>query len=348
MARRSLAIVQQRPTQIDAPLFRRVAELGVDLVVHYAQLEQPLDTELGIQPEFGDRLLDGYRWQARIGPFPPGAHVIVAGWAQRYALAAILRQVGSGRTLGVRFDTIARRRSTGIRGAISLGRERAALRLADVWHPVGAASEGYAKALVSHARPIVRIPYTIEDSLFKHCVDVRPSTEITALVVAKLNEREGVRDVIIAAAPLPGVRLRVVGDGELRGELEALAGSLGLDAEFVGYVPYTDLPRYYADADVFVHAARVEPWGVSVQEAMASCLPVLASGAVGSSRELLPLEQSTWCFEPGDTERLAALLRSMRDPAIRRLHASANSRAADATSLEATALALCALVGHTP
>jgi len=36
-----------------------------------------------------------------------------------------------------------------------------------------------------------------------------------------------------------------------------------------GYVHYPKLPGYYGAADIFLHAAQYEPWGISVSEAMA-------------------------------------------------------------------------------
>ena len=80
----------------------------------------------------------------------------------------------------------------------------------------------------------------------------------------------------------PGACLWLVGDGPQRPALEDYAREHSSERiVFGGYVPYLELPLVYAAADVFVHPARYEPWGVSVQEALACGLPVLASSLVG-------------------------------------------------------------------
>lgn len=250
MTQRPLVVVQRRPTQIDSPLFQRLAALGVDLTVRYAQLEQPIDPELGVRPDFGDRLLEGYRWSVGVGRFPPSAHVMVAGWASGFAWQSIVRRIGSGRTLGIRFDTVARRQQAGLLRWSAWLRQTVALRAADVWHPVGHASERYASKVVRNGRPVVPVPYAIDTAPFQGEASVKPNRNITVIAVSKLNEREGVRDLIVAASRMKGVRLRIVGDGPLRLELAELATQLRVDAKFIGYVPFAQLPAEYAVADV--------------------------------------------------------------------------------------------------
>ena len=56
---------------------------------------------------------------------------------------------------------------------------------------------------------------------------------------------------------------------------------------FAGYVKYPELPKYYGISNLFVHISNNEPWGVSVQEAMATGLPIITSEFVGSSVDLI-------------------------------------------------------------
>ncbi|WP_052425205.1 glycosyltransferase family 4 protein [Streptomyces fulvoviolaceus] len=83
------------------------------------------------------------------------------------------------------------------------------------------------------------------------------------------------------------VRLRIVGDGELRGRLEEQAARLGLrNVEFSGGLLGEDLVKAYADADAFVLPSDKEGMPLVVLEAMAAGLPVVATDVPGT-RELV-------------------------------------------------------------
>lgn len=73
--------------------------------------------------------------------------------------------------------------------------------------------------------------------------------------------------------------LVLVGDGPERPRLERLARRLGIAhrVRFAGYMPWARLPIEYRVADLFVFPSRLEGFGLSVGEAMASGLPVVVS-----------------------------------------------------------------------
>jgi glycosyltransferase involved in cell wall biosynthesis len=103
-----------------------------------------------------------------------------------------------------------------------------------------------------------------------------------ALTVNHLHPRKrvdwflrAVRGALDAGAPVGGV---VVGGGPERSALEALADELGLgdSVRFAGFVPEAELPAVYAAADIYVHTGVQESFGLSVIEAAAAGLPVVA------------------------------------------------------------------------
>ena len=108
------------------------------------------------------------------------------------------------------------------------------------------------------------------------------------LTVKRLHPVAGHEDLLRAFAGViqrvPRARLYVAGDGELRQSLERLAGELGLASHvrFLGLVDNSDLPRYYAAADLFVLPSRLESWGTVMLEALACGTRVVATDTAGA------------------------------------------------------------------
>ena len=103
--------------------------------------------------------------------------------------------------------------------------------------------------------------------------------------------------------------LVVVGDGGLRGELDAQRARLGLEQSihFPGFKQYGDLPAFYGLASAFILPSTSEQWGLVVNEAMASGLPVLVSEACGAAA-LVRNGENGFTFDPFDVVGMAGLL----------------------------------------
>lgn len=137
--------------------------------------------------------------------------------------------------------------------------------------------------------------------------------------VGRLAAPKDFATLVAAVAELPEGRahLRVFGDGPFRGELEAQKQALGLGAvvEFAGEVP--DARPHLEDADVFVLSSLSEGMPVSILEAMAAGLPVVASAVPGLEEVVLD-GQTGFLVPPGDATALAAQLgRLVDDPDLR-------------------------------
>jgi glycosyltransferase involved in cell wall biosynthesis len=106
------------------------------------------------------------------------------------------------------------------------------------------------------------------------------------------------------ARRVPASRFVVVGDGERRADLEALARQLALGdrVRFVGW--RGDLHRVYADLDVVVLTSRNEGSPVSLIEAMAAARPVVAT-RVGGVPDLVEDGQQGLLVPADDVEALA-------------------------------------------
>lgn len=122
----------------------------------------------------------------------------------------------------------------------------------------------------------------------------------------------------------PATRLLVFGDGPERAALQALAADLGLQ-DRVGIRPPTHhLPRYMAAADIFVHAARHEAYGLVVAEAQACGTPVVAT-CVGGVPEVLEDGKTGLLVPPENPGILAEAIGRLvvDDPLRHRLGAAA-------------------------
>ena len=163
-------------------------------------------------------------------------------------------------------------------------------------------------------------------------------TPVQVVSVGRLAPPKDFSTLVTAVARLPEGRahLRIVGDGPLRDELEAQTRALGIAAavEFVGEVP--DARLCLGDADVFVLASLSEGMPVSVLEAMASGLPVVAS-AVDGLDEVVVEGWTGFLTPPGDAAALAAGIdRLVDDPALRKAFGEAGrARAEEHFSLPA-------------
>jgi glycosyltransferase involved in cell wall biosynthesis len=105
--------------------------------------------------------------------------------------------------------------------------------------------------------------------------------------------------------------LVLLGDGPLRETFNFQLSTLNLHdhVHSPGFRPYDELPVYYALANAFVHASAVEQWGLVVNEAIASGLPVIVSDRCGCAPELV--NGNGFTFDPNDEHELAARLLEM-------------------------------------
>jgi glycosyltransferase involved in cell wall biosynthesis len=133
-----------------------------------------------------------------------------------------------------------------------------------------------------------------------------PARAKVVLAVAKLNRREAPWDLIKALPHLGSkVQLWVAGDGPVMRKLELETKTERHRVKLLGYIQYPELPALYAAADLFVHTAREEHWGVSIGEAMACDLPVIASSGVGAGDDLIKPGINGHVYPAGKPKRLA-------------------------------------------
>lgn len=143
-----------------------------------------------------------------------------------------------------------------------------------------------------------------------------------------LNAYAVYRSSVIRMTPSQPWPLVIIGDGELRPELEHLRSELALEdsVQMPGFMQYEELPEYYARAGAFIHASTVEQWGLVVNEAMASGLPVLVSNRCGCAADLVQEGGNGWTFDPRSEEEMASLMLKVTNDEEERLKMGRKSR----------------------
>ena len=138
--------------------------------------------------------------------------------------------------------------------------------------------------------------------------------------IARLFELKGHEYLLAAASGVvrefPEARFLLVGDGLLRGELEAEIKRRGLAKNFVftGLVPPSHIPRYVAQMDVLAHLSLREGLPRTVVQALAGGVPAVAFPLDGTPEVVLDGETGLLCPAKDAAAVEAALLRLLRSP----------------------------------
>jgi glycosyltransferase involved in cell wall biosynthesis len=187
-------------------------------------------------------------------------------------------------------------------------------------------------------------------SIAKDCLRPGQRTDghLRLLAVGRLAFEKG-HDVLLralaqAGPALPPWSLTVLGEGPLRGELLRLAAELGIAdrCEFPGYV--ADPYALMVTSDIYIHPSRWEGFGLSLLEAMALGLPVIATSCPGGPKEILENGAHGVLVPPEDVGALAgAIIRLAIDRTLREELGDTAARRASAYSPRAVAARLLQL-----
>ena len=138
--------------------------------------------------------------------------------------------------------------------------------------------------------------------------------------VGRLEPEKNVDSLLDALCGMLNVRLTVVGDGSLRGALEAKARVSGLDVEFLGRLPSAEVPHVLHRAEACVLPSYYEGNPKVLVEAMACGVPVVGTRVAGIRDLVIHRETGFLCGTTPEDIRLA-LEEVLTDSALRaRLH----------------------------
>ncbi|MER6074979.1 glycosyltransferase family 1 protein [Streptomyces sp. NPDC001817] len=150
--------------------------------------------------------------------------------------------------------------------------------------------------------------------------ELAPNGELIVGYVGRLAPEKHV-ELLAGACGLDGVKVVVVGDGPSHAHLtEALPGAV-----FLGRRTGGDLARIFASLDVFAHTGPFETFCQTVQEAMASGVPVVAPAA-GGPLDLVAHGRTGYLVPPGDARAVQEAVRELAANPARRTAFGAAAR----------------------
>ncbi|MBT7703509.1 glycosyltransferase family 4 protein [Candidatus Peregrinibacteria bacterium] len=160
---------------------------------------------------------------------------------------------------------------------------------------------------------IAVIPNGVDLELFTKIETLRPNTPFTLIFVGRLDPIKGLHHLIEALknwdfekAPL---ELKIVGSGPDKKRLQTLIKKLKLEEviTFTGKLKKNDLISEYKSAHIFVLPSLSEGQPLTILEAGAASLPVIATD-VGDNARIIRSGQNGWLVKPGKPEELEIAL----------------------------------------
>src|SRR6266576_557981 len=360
-----LAVLVSHFIQYHVPLFRALAaHPQIDLTVFVCRewgAATYVDPGFGLSLRWDRSLTDGYRWDL-LPNWSPRPHspvwgavnpkiisriwrghfhaVWVHGWTHITTWLAIVSALATDTPLLLRGEahllSHSQRLSAWLKrlllvpvfrrtaGFLSIGRR---------------SSEFYQHFGVSKER-IFLTPYAVDNEFFndearryapcrqqlKADLGLDPALPVI-LFSGELIARKRHFDLLAAFEILgPVASVVFLGDGELRASLESASRRIK-NVHFAGFKNQTELPPYFALADVFVLPSAYEPWGLVLNEAMCFGLPVIASDGVGAGADLIEHGVNGFIYPAGQADLLAQCLRQvLSDPAQRARMGQASRR----------------------
>lgn len=200
-----------------------------------------------------------------------------------------------------------------------------------------AVSGAVRNSLVAHGideKKITVIPNGIDLERFRSSGVRESAGEFTFLFVGRLVEQKGVDVLLDALAQVERGQLHIAGSGILRASLEQKAKDLGIESrvEFLG--ARSDVPHLLKQVDCFVFPSRWEGYGLTLLEAAAAGLPIIASN-LPAVRDIVSNGAEALLVAPEDVGALAKAMQTMMDdPALRARLAAAGRRKATEFSVE--------------
>jgi glycosyltransferase involved in cell wall biosynthesis len=170
------------------------------------------------------------------------------------------------------------------------------------------------------SRKYFNIPYFSDLARFQALADNPKNFNARSRVFlysGALIHRKGVDLLASAFCKLadefPNIRLNLIGEGELRPNLEQQLIKYQERVTFLGFQSWDKLPSYYQQADILCVPSRYDGWALVVPEGLSAGLPVISTNRTGAALDLIDNEKNGWLI-PSNCE--SALYQAMKQAAM--------------------------------
>jgi glycosyltransferase involved in cell wall biosynthesis len=347
---KKLVIVTTHPVQYNVPWIVRLAEKDIQIKVFYTYEQSSngavYDSGFGKEVKWDIPLLDGYDYEfvpntakkpgleSFMGIVNPGLikkieefgpdRLLVIGWNYHSHLQ-VMRHFHHRLPIYFRGDSVLLHEKTGLRKMARRLFLTWVYRHIDYVFYVGANNKSYFLRHGVRPSQLVFSPQAIDvdrfsqpDAVYKEQAEQWkkrlgiPAGNLTVLFAGKMIKVKNPTFLLELARATEGmpVSFVMVGDGALRDEVKRLAADIP-NILFVDFQNQTIMPSVYRIGDVYIMPSISETWGMGINEAMASGVPVMASDQVGCAVDLVLENKTGMTFSLDEIDKCSAFLRHL-------------------------------------
>ncbi len=357
-----LGILVSHPIQYFTPVYRELAACDdVDLIVLFRTrvgVDSYHDSEFGQTVKWDIPLLNGYRHiflssKTKLSGFESSIFwqlyqhrpdvLLVHGYNYSTNLAAIAWAKLLRVKVLMRGDTrlSPHHEHTGLFKRLF---KRTVFRLIDGFLSIGSLNRAYYITQGARKDQLFFAPFCVDNQFFslegierdiarselRNQLGI-PINAVVILYASKIYARKRPKDLLDAFEVIrqknPEVWLLYVGSGEDEPSLkESVAKRAIHRVVFAGFQNQTMLPHFFAASDIFVLPSAEEPWGLVVNEAMASGLPVVVTDEVGAVPDLVEGKDTGYVYSCGNIAELINALETLFENPVLREKMSKNAK----------------------
>lgn len=201
--------------------------------------------------------------------------------------------------------------------------EKKALQNADKIIAVSNWMKNNVENIIGRDPKIIYIPNGVNYEKYTHSKKVKINHP-SILFIGRLVKLKGLdlllKSLHIVKESIPDIHLYVIGQGSQHEKLTSLAVKLNVNnnISFLGFFSGDEKNQFLASADIFVMPSRIENASISLMEALASGIPIVASN-VGGIPHILNYGEYGILVEPENPEDLAnGIIKLIGDPVLRK------------------------------